>query len=539
VDQQQTPILQALLARVKAGQAPFYTPGHKQGQGSPPALQTIWGTGVWQTDLSELPGLDNLFAPQASIQQAQELAAAAFGAEQTWFLVNGSTCGIMAAILSICAPGEQIILPRNVHQSAIAGLVLAEAMPIWVEPESDSELAYSLSPSSVRLALQQYPQAKAILLVSPTYEGVCADVAAIANLAHQHQIPLLVDEAHGPHFAFHPDLPPSALSTGADLTVQSTHKVLSALTQAAMLHVQGNRIQRSRLSQSLRLLQSSSPSYLLLASLDAARHQMATEGKMLLSQTLELADQARAAIQQIPGLSVLGSHLKPLAAPQPPPREACPSRTYSGGLQSLLSKSPRIGGFRGRKPRVTKRSKVLQHALASAAPNWSEIDPTRLTVNVTGLGLTGFAADQILDQELGITAELPSLSHLTFIISLGNTEADIQRLIAGLNTLAAKYASPATPSPAFRPRLPKISVPTIAPRTAWYAPTETVAIGDACDRISAELVCPYPPGIPVLLPGEVVTPEAIAVLQQVLEQGGILTGCNDPQLQTLRVIHTV
>jgi arginine decarboxylase len=530
VDQQQTPILQALLTRVKAGQAPFYTPGHKQGQGSPPALQTIWRTGVWQTDLSELPGLDNLFAPQASIQQAQELAAAAFGAEQTWFLVNGSTCGVMAAILATCEPGEQIILPRNVHQSAIAGLILAGAMPIWVEPESDTDLAYSLSPTSVQLALQQYPQAKAILLVSPTYEGVCADVEAIANLAHQHQIPLLVDEAHGPHFAFHPDLPPSALSAGADLTVQSTHKVLSALTQAAMLHVQGNRIERSRLNQALRLLQSSSPSYLLLASLDAARHQMATEGKMLLSQTLQLADQARQAIQVIPGLSVLGSDLKPLAAPQPP---------NSRGLQSLLSKSPRIGGFRGRKLRVTKRSRILQHALELAAPSWTEIDPTRLTVNVTGLGLAGFAADQILDQELGITAELPSLSHLTFIISLGNTEADIQRLIAGLNTLAAEYALPATPSPAFWPRLPKISVPAIAPRTAWYAPTETVAIADAPNRISAELVCPYPPGIPVLLPGEVVTPEAIAILHQVLQQGGILTGCDDPQLQTLQVIDKV
>jgi arginine decarboxylase len=300
--------------------------------------------------------------------------------------------------------------------------------------------------------------------------------------------------------------------------------------------VQGNRIQRSRLNESLRLLQSSSPSYLLLASLDAARHQMATEGKMLLSQTLQLADQARAAIQQIPGLSVLGSHLKPLAAPQPPPREACPSRTYSGGLQSLLSKSPRIGGFRGRKLTETKRSRILQHALEPAIPGWSAIDPTRLTVNVTGLGLTGFAADQILDQELGITAELPSLSHLTFIISLGNTEADIQCLIAGLNTLAAEYALPATPSPIFPPRLPKISVPAIAPRAAWYAPTKTVAICDAPNRISAELVCPYPPGIPVLLPGEVVTPEAIAVLHQVLEQGGILTGCDDPQLQTLQVI---
>ncbi len=476
MDQRQTPILQALLARVKAGQTPFYTPGHKQGRGSPPGLRTLWGTGVWQTDLSELPGLDNLFAPQAAIQQAQALAAEAFGAEQTWFLVNGSTCGVMAAILATCGPGEQIILPRNAHQSAIAGLVMAGANPVWVEPEYQTDLAYNLSPAAVQLALQQYPQAKAVLLVSPSYEGICADVPAIADLAHQHQIPLLVDEAHGAHFAFHPDLPPSALAAGADLVVQSTHKVLSALTQAAMLHVQGQRIERSRLSQSLRLLQSSSPSYLLLASLDATRQQMATEGKTLLSQTLQLANQARAALQQIPGLSVLASTAKTM------------------------------------------------------------IDPTRLTLNVTGLGLTGFAADEILDQELGITAELPSFSHLTFLLSLGNTEADIHRLIAGCKTLAEKYALPVSPLLTVQANRPKISVPAIAPRAAWSAPTETVAIAKASHRLSAELVCPYPPGIPVLLPGEIITPEALAILEQVLQQGGILTGCDDPCLKTLRVI---
>lgn len=484
-DQSCCPILEALLARAQSGHTPFYTPGHKQGRGSSSAILTALGSAVFHADLSEIPGLDNLFAPQESIQQAQELAAAAFGADRTWFLVNGSTVGVMTAIFATCQPGDLIILPRNVHQSAIAGLILTGAMPLWIEPESDPQtgLVYSLTPESVRQALQQYPQAKAVLLVYPTYEGVCADIQAIAQVAHQYQIPLLVDEAHGGHFTFHPDLPNSALASGADVSIQSTHKVLSALTQAAMLHLQGDRVCPQRLSQGLRLLQSSSPSYLLLASLDAARQQMALQGEALLSETLALADQARTAL--LPLLPVITC-----AAPQP--------------------------GF-------------------------VDLDVTRLTVRVSPLGLTGFAADQILDGELGITAELPSLEYLTFIVSLGNTAADIQQLIAGLSILVERHPSQHTSvlmqsqSP-LSIGLPKIAVPQLSPREAYFAPTETVAIAQSVNRISAELVCPYPPGIPILQPGELISSTALDLLNQVFDQGGLLTGCSDPDWQTLKVI---
>lgn len=482
---QETPLLDALKLCIRQPNAPFYTPGHKRGQGIPQSLTTCLGSAVFQADLPELPGLDNLFAPQGAIQAAQELAAAAFGAEQTWFLVNGSTCGIAAAILATCGPGDKIVLPRNVHQSAIAGLILSGAVPIFIAPEYDPvlDLVHSITPAAVAAALAQHPETKAVMMVYPTYHGVCGDVAAIAEKTHQHQIPLLVDEAHGPHFAFHPDLPISALAAGADLSVQSTHKVLGAITQAAMLHVQGNRVQSHRITQALQLLQSTSPSYLLLASLDAARQQMAVQGKQLMDQTLELANKARSQINQIPTLSVL---------------------TEQAGV-----------------------------------PGFFALDCTRLTLTVSSLGLSGFAADEILHQRLGVTAELPSLRHLTFVVSLGNSSGDIERLVNACTVLAKDYTNPASPLPApdFTPLLESgQGQPRLSPREAFFSPTEIVPLEQAVDRICTELVCPYPPGIPVLLPGEAIASAALDYLQQVLNCGGCITGCSDPSLQTLKVV---
>ncbi|MBD2459988.1 aminotransferase class I/II-fold pyridoxal phosphate-dependent enzyme [Oscillatoria sp. FACHB-1407] len=488
-----TPLLDALRQCAQRPHAAFYTPGHKRGQGISPSLAAVMGDRVFQADLPELPDLDNLFAPEGVILQAQELAATAFGAEQTWFLANGSTCGIEAAILAVCNPGDKIILPRNVHQSAIAALVLSGAVPVFVQPDYDPvwDVAHSVSPAAVAAALEQHPDARAVMLVRPTYYGVCGDLEAIAQVVHRYHIPLLVDEAHGAHLAFHPDLPPSALASGADLTVQSTHKTLGAMTQAAMLHVRGDyppegtashRIDRDRLRRSLQLVQSTSPSFVLLASLDAARHQMAMQGHELLSQTLALAETARTQLSQIPGISVLdATHLQ---------------------------------GFAGA----------------------TGLDRTRLTVNVTELGITGFEADEILHETLGVTAELPSLRHLTFILSLGNTAHDIEQLVQGFETLSQQFTHQSQGS------LPLISVAppspgqVLSPRDAFFAPSETVAIAQSVGRISAELVCPYPPGIPVLVPGEPITLEAIAYLQQVLQAGGIVTGCADADLLTLKVV---
>jgi arginine/lysine/ornithine decarboxylase len=491
--QEKTPLLDALRAATHKPHAPFYAPGHKRGQGIPQPLVDLLGRSVFPADLPELPDLDNLFAPQGVIQEAQELASAAFGADRTWFLVNGSTAGVISAILATCGAGDRIILPRNIHQSAIAGLVLSGALPIFVNPEYDpsADLAHSITPAVVAQALKQYPDVKAVMMVYPTYHGVCGNLRAIAELVHQHNIPLLVDEAHGPHLAFHPDLPPSALSEGADLTVQSTHKVVGAMTQASMLHIQGRRVDRERLSKALQLVQSTSPSYILLASLDAARQQMALHGEQLMTQTLQLADEARNKISQIPGLSVLE-----------------------------LVKTP---GF---------------HTL----------DRTRLTVRVMELGLSGFEADEIFHQQLGVTAELPTLQHLTFIISLGNTAADIEQLVQAFIRISQSNYRTQSVTPLqnvfqtwqsellFIHPSSFILHPLLSPRDAFFARTETLPIEQTLDRISAELVCPYPPGIPALMPGEMINPAAIEYLQQVLTLGGNITGCSDPSFKTLKVV---
>ncbi|OLP19020.1 arginine decarboxylase [Leptolyngbya sp. 'hensonii'] len=483
-----TPLLSALLQRAALDRAPFYTPGHKQGQGLAPSLLAALGSAPGRLDLPELPGLDNLAAPDGVIREAQDLAAATFGADHTWFLVNGSTAGVIAMILATCSPGDRILLPRNVHQSAIAGLILSGAVPVFVQPDYDpqQDLLCSLSPARVATALEQSPQIRAVLLVSPTYHGICGNVAAIAQIAHAHEIPLLVDEAHGPHFAFHPELPTPALAAGADLVVQSTHKVLSALTQAAMLHLRGQRIDPDRISRTLRLVQTTSPSYLLLASLDTARQQMALQGQEWMAHTLALADRARQQISTIPGLTVLGS------------------------------------------------DQVGSH------PGFHALDRTRLTVTVAGLGLTGFAADEILDRDLGVTAEFPSYRHLTFIISLGNTEPDIDRLVQGLRTLAEQF--PIQPPTSNLQNWDQstlsfdLSTPVLSPRHAYFAPTEIVPVAQAIDRISAELICPYPPGIPLLLPGEPIRLEVIAALRAIQAAGGQITGCADSTLATLVVV---
>jgi len=545
MNQNQAPLLEALKNCAVRPHAAFYTPGHKRGKGISQALVDLLGKDVFGVDLTELANLDNLSAPQGVIQQAQQLAAAAFGASQTWFLVNGSTCGIEAAILATCGAGDKIILPRNVHSSAIAGLILSGAIPIFVNPEYDPvlDIAHSITPDSLQAALQQHPDAKAVLTVYPTYYGVCGDLQAIAQITHQYHIPLIVDEAHGAHFAFHPELPTPALVAGADLTVQSIHKVLGAMTQASMLHVQGERIDIDRVSKALQLLQSTSPSYILLASLDAARQQMATDGKQLMSRTLQLARDARTSISQMPGLSVL--------------------QLPSGDL----------------------------------SPGFVDLDQTRLTVTVSGLGFTGFEAEEILDTQ-GVTAEFSTLQNIMFIISLGNTADDIEQLVQGFRSLAninpsstplpriidnigCKLVSNLTPNPfparegeqkskalplhsykigrleenliAGEQKLKPLSlqgrglergfnnsnlgyVTVISPREAFFAASEIVPVLEACDRICAEIVCPYPPGIPALIPGEVITPSVLEYLQHIQQEGGFISGCHDPSFQTLKVV---
>ncbi|MDJ0553430.1 MAG: aminotransferase class I/II-fold pyridoxal phosphate-dependent enzyme [Microcoleaceae cyanobacterium MO_207.B10] len=518
-DQTKAPIIQTLKKCTQKPHAPFYAPGHKQGKGIPTSLADLIGTTVFPADLPELPELDNLFAPEGIIQEAQELAAEIFGALQTKFLVNGSTSGIIAAILATCSSGEKIILPRNIHQSVISGLILSGAIPIFINPEYDPDwdIALSITPTSVAQTLAKHPDAKAVIMIYPTYHGVCGDIAAIAQEVHKYKIPLLVDEAHGPHFAFDPNLPPAALKSGADLTVQSTHKVLGAMTQASMLHIGSKRIDTQRLNQALQMVQSSSPNYLLLASLDAARQQMALFGQQLMSQTLQLANDARNRISQLPNYSLFDKKVR-------------------GESEEGINFIPPETNDGKRLPFSKTDTRVFESYIN---PRFVFLDPTRLTVKISDLGLSGYEADEILHQELGVTCELPSFKNLTFIISLGNTKADIDQLVNALVSLASqssrdKFYPPTAVSKKIDLNLIDFSIP-LSPRDAFFAQKDNLPIEKSVGCISAELICPYPPGIPVLIPGEIITKNHFEILEQVRALGGIITGCSDPMLKTIKV----
>lgn len=471
------PLVHALQDCARRRHAAFYTPGHKGGQGVSRLHRSVFGDDIFRVDLPELPELDDLFAPESAILYAQQLAAEAFDAEHTWFLVNGSTCGVEAALLATCGPGDKVLVPRNAHQSVLSGMILSGAMPVWVVPayESDWQLALGVTVDAIASALRQNPDAKSVILVSPTYEGVCSNISAIAEIVHEYDIPLIVDAAHGPHFAFHPDLPVSALSSGADIVIHSAHKVLAAFTQAAMLHIQGSRCDVNRLQQALRITQSSSPSYLLLGSLDAARHQMANQGVELMQRTLSLANQARRTLRE-QGMPVLD---------------------------------------------VTELSKRC-----------FQQDLTRLTVDVTERGITGYEADEWLHSR-GVTAELPTSRHLTFIVSIGNSLQDIQSLVQALSQLPSQEDGKAMASPQHW----FVSTDSvISPRDAFFSRSAMCPAEDAVGQLSADTVCVYPPGIPSLMPGEMITAEAVNSLQFAHAAGAHLSGLADATLQTLRIV---
>ena len=476
--QYQTPLADRLRTSAQSDNVPFHTPGHHKGQGIDPELKIWWGEAIFRADLPELPELDNLFAPDGVIAEAQTLAAEAWGSDRTFFLTNGSTAGVIASILAVCNPGDSVLVPRNVHRSVISGLILSGANPVFMMPEYDERLGitHGVTVDTVANHLASNPKIKAVLIVNPTYYGVCSDVVTIVNLIHQYNLPLIVDEAHGAHFQFHPALPIAALSAGADIVIQSTHKTLSALTQASMLHMKGNRISADRLAKSLQLVQSTSPSYLLLASLDIARMQMATQGEMLLREAIDRVQRVRSGINKIANITTL-------------------EFTHS--------------------------------------PGFHELDLLRITVLISGID--GFEADEILHEELGITCELPGLQSLTFIITHGTTDLDCDRLLTGLQKLSDRILEPHNNS--FNCKL-FTEIPTIvlSPRDAFFEKSKLVTVSDAIGLISADLICPYPPGIPIIMPGEQITENAIVYLQQIVAAGGVLTGCDDGNFQIIRVI---
>lgn len=498
-----TPIVDAIATESARVRSNFFCPGHKQGAVLYSELRDLVGTDVFRADLPELPALDNLFAPEGVIEESQRLAADVFtecGSEKwnTYFLVNGTTCGIEAAILSTVRPDGYVILPRNAHQSAVHGLVLSGATPIWIDPIYDAEhdLLHGVTANSVKEALKCAPgQVDVVLIISPTYYGTLSNVREIATIAHEDGARLIVDEAHGAHLRFHEDLPESATSCNADIVVQSTHKTLTAFTQAAMMHVRKSSIDGKRVTASLQLVQSTSPSYLLLASLDATRALMQGYGRELMAETIRLSRVCSQRIASLDGFSVLGE-----------------DETTSDGLKCSVQAT---------------QTKTLVYSR----------DPTRITV-ILPPHVTGYDIDTHLIDRFGVYAELPSFRHITFVLTPGTSQEDVDMLVASLSVYAATGSDISSSVNKFDPSALGAHSKTakMTPRQAFFAPAKAISSSDAVGCVCAETLCPYPPGIPVLLPGEVITQASIDFLKAVLDAGGSVSGSSDDALLTIRVI---
>ena len=471
MNQHSAPLLAAAQRYLTIADAPFYMPAHKRGQSIDSEFMALVGENMFRLDLPELPVLEE------PIAQAEELAANAYGCDRTWFLSNGSTCGVQAMLLATCQQGDKILIGRNCHKSAIAGLVLNGANPIYLPTEylPEFDLDLGVSPKTLESFLSLHPDAKAVMLVSPNYFGVCGDMEKMAVIAHAFNVPLLVDAAHGGHLGFHPDLPISAIQSGADLVVQSTHKMAGSLTQSSMLHLQGDRLDHKKVDRALQILQSTSPNFLLLISLDVARRQMAIHGKELLTETLRLSREARSQLNQIPDLQTFSQIEVPT------------------------------------------------------------LDDTRLTVMTDGLGMTGFEVDQYLDSQFDVISEMPTLTQLVFSLSLGNRQTDIERLVAGFQELSEVQSKRGKLITNYELRITSYKS-CLTPREAYFAKSDRVDINRAIGRISAESLCPYPPGIPLVCIGEEITLEIVEMLQAILRSGGVINGASDATLATILII---
>ena len=502
-----------MCAYGEAGALAFHTPGHKQGLGAHALLRELVTEAGLREEVSLMEELDDLHEPTGCIEEAQDLAAALYGADAAFFAVNGTTGAIHAMLVAALSPGDAVLVPRNVHRSVFGGLVLADARPVYIEPIVDEALgiAHGLSTEAVREACRLHPEAKALLLVSPTYYGVASDVRAIAEIVHEAGMVLLVDEAHGAHLAFSDDLPESAIAAGADLVAQSTHKLLGAMTQASLLLLREGRIEKERVQRAMSLLTSTSPNYLLLASLDIARLQMAEAGAAHLARAVGLARKLRCEVNATPGLFSFGEE--------------------------------RMGG-----------------AGAFA------LDPLKLTVTVTGLGLTGAEAAHILRYEHKIEAELFDAQNVLFLLTYADTAESAGRLLAALRSLAqrqmvhgataaaalhslaqrrtaqaATAAAAAIAVPDGRKaqaavRLPAAPPVAIPPREAFYRRSVPCRLREAAGRIAAETIAFYPPGIPVICTGEVFTAEVCRYIEAMAAAGLKVTGASDTSLRTLRVV---
>jgi arginine decarboxylase len=484
--QEDTPYLDALRAYAARDPGRFHVPGHKGGAGADPGLLEAIGERAFALDVPALTyGIDVGDEPTPFLA-AQDLAAEAWGARRTWWLINGASQGNHVALLALGHSGNRVVTQRNAHSSTIDALIMSGLRPTFVSPELDPELhiAHCMTPEALDRALSDTPEAAGATVVSPTYFGAVADVAALAEVAHSHGVPLVVDEAWGAHLAFHEDLPADALSLGADLVISSTHKVVGSLTQSAMIHLgHGDLIEEGVVDRCVTLVESTSPNSLLMASLDAARRLAATRGRELVGETLAALEHTREAIRAIPGLDVLDERL-------------------------------------------------------AGAPGVFDYDPLRLAIDVRGTRMSGYELSRRLREEHDVIMELAGENVMVAVYGMGeDAGAASERLLAALRGVVETASDPAldTEGVGFAPPPPWGEL-VLTPREAFLGPQEVVAARDAVGRVASESLAAYPPGIPNVLPGERLTAETLDYVQRALEQGGALRGASDRRLRTIRVV---
>ncbi|MEI7027872.1 aminotransferase class I/II-fold pyridoxal phosphate-dependent enzyme [Paenibacillus sp. y28] len=482
MNHQLTPLFTRLKEHAARNPLQFHIPGHKKGAGMDDEFRAFIGDNALSIDLINIAPLDDLHRPGGVIKEAQELAADAFGADHTFFSVQGTSGAIMTMIMSVCEPGDKIIVPRNVHKSVMTAIIYAGAKPVFISPATDDNLGIShgITTSSVRRALQRHPDANAVLVINPTYFGVSANLKEIVDLVHSYDIPVLVDEAHGVHIHFHDKLPLSAMQAGADMAATSVHKLGGSLTQSSVLNIQGTRVNAKRVQSIISMMTTTSTSYILLASLDTARRQLALKGRELAQQAIELADYTRSAINEIEGLYCFGREIL--------------------GQEATF-----------------------------------DMDPTKLTIHVRKLGITGYEAENWLRQEHNIEVELSDMYNILCLVTPGDDHSTLDKLIIALRELASLHGTEKETKEVVV-KNPVIPVLSISPRDAFYADTELVPLREAADRIIAEFIFVYPPGIPILLPGEVISQENIDYIIEHIDVGLPVQGPEDKTLEMIKVI---
>ncbi len=481
ISQENAPIYEALERLRKMRVVPFDVPGHKRGRGNP-ELARLLGEKCMSMDVNSMKPLDNLCHPVSVIRQAEELAAEAFGAAHAFLMVGGTTSAVQAMVLSVAKRGEKIILPRNVHRSVIGAMVLCGAVPVYVNPQCNDRLGIPLGMTvkDVKKAIEENPDAKAVLVNNPTYYGICSDIRSIVKLAHEHGMYCLADEAHGTHFYFSDQLPVSAMEAGADMAAVSMHKSGGSLTQSSLLLI-GPKMSEGYVRQIINLTQTTSGSYLLLSSLDISRRNLALRGKETFEKVRSYAKYARGEINDIGG--------------------------YYAFCRELIN-----------------------------GDSVYDFDVTKLAVHTLDVGLAGIEVYDLLRDEYDIQIEFGDFGNFLAYLSIGDRKQDIERLVSALAEIARRFGKEKVDLMPQEYVDPQVAV---SPQDAFYADKETVELKDAPGRISGEFVMCYPPGIPILAPGERVTQEIREHIEYAREKGCTLTGAEDLEIRHLNVLKGV